>query len=331
MPDDPPVCCGDDSSQPAPEASSLRPRRRQAGHSPLGGIRRSRLATRVGTRAPALSLRRSAAFPIPSPTLHRWWAFGGSARAVSPPSRRISPRSASGVRFDPESGPVVVRPLTAGPPSFASPPHDSDLSPPAAHASQSRTERSEGSRVLPRAIRPVGRFDPIQRQRSRLHSPEGSWSRLREVTNDAAATPFLVSACRSVFLARFHPRVSPVSLSEPAGPTLPPYLHGCDCCSRFRARTVVCRTRSTSPERSCLACRSAVQSTLLPSVDPEIVRLRPGPRFRLRVRRPSGFHEDAPQTLARLQGFEPHRNPCIQSPGVTPSIGADPLLGFSPP
>jgi hypothetical protein len=34
---------------------------------------------------------------------------------------------------------------------------------------------------------------------------------------------------------------------------------------------------------------------------------------------------------APLQGFEPHGNPYSHPPGVTPTVGADPLLGFHLP
>jgi hypothetical protein len=36
-------------------------------------------------------------------------------------------------------------------------------------------------------------------------------------------------------------------------------------------------------------------------------------------------------TITRLQGFELHGNPCVHPPGVTPTVGADPLLDFQLP
>jgi hypothetical protein len=69
--------------------------------------------------------------------------------------------------------------------------------------------------------------------------------------------------------------------------------------------------------------------------------LWPGrPKTTLPPQRPLPFRKDprvlrarwnAPWTWTRLQGIEPRGNPCIHPPGVTPTIGADPLLGFHLP
>jgi len=95
------------------------------------------------------------------------------------------------------------------------------------------------------------------------------------------------------------------------------------------------RWRSVPPDVSTWADRKRLARQPTTPAPPRPVGPETGlPRQRsVFTDRPWGPPDPAARAVnvVRLQGFELRRNPCIQSPGVTPTIGADPLLGFHLP
>jgi hypothetical protein len=185
---------------------------------------------------------------------------------------RASLRKRSFIRL--ESSSVVGRPLVAGPSSFVSPPPIRAFPQPPRthHNSKWSVLRSSRSSTSDPAGWPF-RLDPGQRSHllaaaawfTLTRSPRSGFVVETPRSHERCArNAFLLSACRSDFFVRFCSLVSQVPLPELANPTLPPGLHGCDCCSRFRTRTTGSRSRSTSPERSEVP-RLPVRDTLDPA------------------------------------------------------------------